>query len=218
VLRQGRDLIIPRSLLGRPHVIAHGTHPEPTRAPPLEGRPPAPGVRQSRIHRYRATGHRGALPADGVGPPRRGRRCSVPRLADHVESLSLQQRPGLGPEASVIIHDHHRWPHQPIVARSGLPDVRATPRISQRRARIMLGHQHCGPAIPAEVSSGNALDLGSEAAPPVLAVGARAWVGDTRCRTGAAFPSSSQALPAAPSAGDQVASSEDQRGDLFGRP
>jgi len=51
---------------------------------------------------------------------------SVPDPRDRF--TSFQQRPGRRPEARMVVHDHHRRPHQPIVARAGPFGIRATPR------------------------------------------------------------------------------------------
>jgi len=45
------------------------------------------------------------------------RRRPIVGIANDIETFGLQQRPGQRPEARIVVHDHHRWPHQQIVAR-----------------------------------------------------------------------------------------------------
>jgi len=60
------------------------------------------------------------------------RRRPIVGIANDIETFGLQQRPGQRPEARIVVHDHHRWPHQQIVARGEHPGIGATPRPSRR--------------------------------------------------------------------------------------
>jgi hypothetical protein len=67
------------------------------------------------------------------------RRRPIVGLANDIEPLILQELPGQRPEAGIVVHDHHRWPHQQIVARGEHPGIGATPRPSRRGpARLAL--------------------------------------------------------------------------------